>query len=146
MDSIPWLDANEWSVLASRAPDAEGGRFEIELQDAFLILVEQFHLVYLRLVEDERVVIKVFQSELPHLSIHLQRMVLQADAAVDVAIYPLWLCVVESQIAVQWLSIFHVWHFKSRMPADLEVDFLVIGVLYMPYDLYLITLQSIAYS
>ena len=53
--------------------------------------------------------------------------------------------IVETERALQRLASLSAWHEEGRMPANLEIDFLVVGVLHVPHHVYLVVGQLIAH-
>ena len=73
--AVPGLYAHEGRVLGGGAPDAYCRRAEAYGHHRTALAVEQSHLVQLRLVEDESVVVEVGAGEVPHVGV-MQPLVL----------------------------------------------------------------------
>ena len=65
--SIPWFDADEWSMLTCWVPDTYGRSLEFYGYVRFTLFVENAHLLYLALVEDYRILCKglLVTSQIP---------------------------------------------------------------------------------
>ena len=63
MNTIPRLDADEWSMLASWTPDTDGRSLDVESNNRLIVVAKEFDMLQLALIEDNSIIIEAFLSE-----------------------------------------------------------------------------------
>lgn len=142
--AIPWLDADEWSVLACWVPDTYARGLEFEGYVRFALLIEDAYLLYLTLVEDDGIISKCLLVYFPDTLVGLYGFLsLAVDAAVHITEEANWCLVVELEGSLHLFALLATWYEECWVTTNLEEDFLVVGVLYMPDDMNLVAFQAI---
>ena len=145
--AIPWLNTHKRSMLATRTPDADSRCLEIYGNDRLVALTKQFHMVKLAVIEDDRIILECVLCNIPNTFVRLHYLV---TALVNT---PLYITedadrahIIEPQRCFHGFAGYCTRNIECRMSANLEVDGLVISVLYMPYNMNLIVLKLIAHT
>ena len=110
----------------------------------FTLFVENAHLLYLALVEDYRILCKCLLVYFPDTLLSFHGLLsLAVDASAHVTIQANRCFVVEFQGSLHFLALLATWNQECRVTANLEHDFLVIGVFYMPDNVNLVAFQTV---
>ena len=142
--TIPWLDADEWSVLACWVPDSYGWSLELEGYMRFALLVENAHLLNLTLVEDNSIFCESLLVYFPDTLVGFYGFLsLTVDASAYVTIETNRSLVVEFQGSLHFFALLAARNHECWVTANLEEDFLVVGILYVPDDMNLVALQAV---
>ena len=130
--SEPWFDADEWSVVA-RIPYTNGRGLELYGYVWFALLVEQGNLLHLALVEDVGIISERLVCYLQDTVVGLYGLAcVRVNASTDGSEEAGRSLVVELQGSLQLFTLLASWYLECRVTANLEVDYLVVGVLNMP--------------
>ena len=128
----PWFDADEWSVVA-RIPYTNGRGLELYGYVWFALFVEQGNLLHLALVEDVGIISERLVCYLQDTVVGLYGLAcVRVNSSTDGSEEAGRSLVVELQGSLQLFALLASWYLECRVTANLEVDYLVVGVLNMP--------------
>ena len=144
VNAVPRLDAYKRRMLSVGCPDAHAGRLHVDGHHWIHLLVEQLHLLHLTFVYNHAVVSERVFVEMPQsvFTAHGEASWNDASAHVsDKAFYRA--LVVESDGSLGGITLFDAGNQEGRMTANLEMDFVVVGIVHMPYHMNLIAFQPV---
>ena len=131
-------------MLAVGGPDAHAGRLHIYGYRRLSVFVEQSYLFHLTLIDDHAVLLETVLREMPDavLAAHIETS--GDDAALHVADQTFqFALVVEADGALHLVALFHSGNHECRMTAYLEMDFVFVGVVHVPYHVNLVAVQPV---
>ena len=119
--------------MVARIPDTYGRSLELYGYVWLALLVEQGNLLHLALVKDVGIVSERLVCYLQDTVVGLNSLAsVRVDAASDGSEETGRGLVVELEECLQLLSLLAAWYLECRVTANLEVDYLVVGILNVP--------------
>ena len=132
-------------MLSCRTPYSYSRSLKVEGYNRLVVVAENLHMMQLTLVKDNGIVVEALLCEGPHAVVGLHGEVSVRYASARISVETLWRRVVEAQTAMQMFALLCARNEECGVTANLEIDWAHVGVLDMPYDVNLISVETVGH-